>query len=165
MISSFDIHSNFYDSDPQFKAVFKSEIEAKVPSSHMWAIMLYVHPDSKYFTLDTKSKESLIKKDYLDDPSFDFSSYQDTISKIETFLLTKPQRLLRSWELKLEERDAFISSVPYDASTFDLLDKMMEKSHKMWKQYKEIYDDFLKEEESRTQGDVQESLIETLSQS
>lgn len=164
MSISFELQSDFYSTDPQFPTIFKEEYDSKVPSKHMWALMLYVHPDSKYFTLDTKSKQSLIKSDYLQDPSFDFSTLSSTIIKIENFLLTKPQRLLRSWEIKLEERDLFISNLPYDASTYDLLDKMMEKSHKMWKQYKEIYDDFLKGEESRTQGDVQESLIETLSQ-
>lgn len=160
---SFDLQANFYDTDPQLPVIFREELERGVPSEHMWALMLYVHPDSQYFTLDTPSKQMFIKKDYLDDSSFDFTEYESTITKIENFLLTKPQRLLRSWEIKLEERDAFISNLPYDASTYDLLDKMLEKSYKMWKQFKEIYDAFLKEDEARTQGDVQESLIETLS--
>lgn len=160
---SFDLHSNFYDTDPQFPLIFKEELAENVPSKHMWALLLYTHPDSQYFNLDTKSKENLIRTDFLEDSSFDFTTYEATIAKIENFLLTKPQRLLRSWELKLEEREDFLKNIPYDATTFDMIDKMLEKSYKMWKQYKEIYDAFLKEEESRTQGDVQESLIETLS--
>lgn len=159
LINSFDILSDFY-SDAQLRTIFHEEYDSKVPSQHMWALLLYAHPESKYYSQEPSTRLSLIRKDYLNDSSFTIEPYSSTIEKIENFLLTKPQRLLASWEQKLEERDLFIKSLPYDASTFEMLDKMMASSYKMWQNYKDIYDLFLKEKESKIHGSVVESLSE-----
>lgn len=132
LINNFDIFSDFY-SDSQIKAIFREEYEAKVPSHHMWALILYAHPDSKYSGQKDADKKALIEKDYLG-PFKDPIKWEDrakTLEKIISFLLTKPKRLLKGWEIKLEERDTFIASIPYNAETYELLDKMMGNTAKI----------------------------------
>lgn len=67
LVNNFDIFSDFY-SDPQLKLVFNQELKDGVSSQTMWALMLYVHPDSKYASQDDTTRKSLIEKDYLKVP-------------------------------------------------------------------------------------------------
>lgn len=120
--------------------------------------MLYIHPDSKYYSLDDKSRTDLISSDFLS--GFDPGKYTSTIERTKLFLLTKSQRSLVNWEQKLEERDAFIANIPYSESTYELLDKMMASTSKMWDQYLSILKKVSQEEESSSLGDVELSLSE-----
>ena len=155
---NFDLSSDFYAQDPQFPIIFEGEYNT-VPSKIMWALMLYSHPSSKYYTLDPKSRIELIAKDYLKGP-FDPTQYQETLDKIDRFLMTRAERLLTSWETKLEERNDFIKSKPYNDENYAMLDSIMDKTFNMWQNYRQIYDVFLKENESKTHGNIQESLTE-----
>lgn len=58
----------------------------------MWAVMLYIHPESKYSSLDDKSRINLIASDYL--PGFDPINYSNAIETTKLFLLSKAQRSL-----------------------------------------------------------------------
>ena len=91
--NSFDIYSDFY-SDPEIRLAFKEEYDLNIPSTTMWALVLYVHPRSKFSELDPATKEALIKKDYLEDPDFDFNSYLSTIDKIQSYLPTTADRFI-----------------------------------------------------------------------
>jgi len=124
----------------------------------MWAAMLYIHPDSKYYSLDDKSRINLIASDYYDE--FLPEKFRDTIEKTKLFLLSKAQRSLVNWEQKLEERDAFIANIPYSESTYELLDKMMASTSKMWDQYLAILKKVQSEDETHAQGDTELSLKE-----
>lgn len=158
LINNFDIESDFY-SDPQLELIFQQEKVNGITSKEMWALMLYFHPKSKYAGLDHTSKLELISTDYLKQP-LKLDSYKDTIKKIETFLLTKVEYLLSNWERKLEERDEFIHSKPYDEDTYEMLDKMMASTAKMWEQYLSIRKKAIQEEEAQTEGDSELSLSE-----
>lgn len=69
LLNSFDITQDFFTSNPQLKILFKSEI--KLPSSHIWALFLFAHPDSKLFEESPQDRQALIYKDYLaEDPKF-----------------------------------------------------------------------------------------------
>lgn len=152
---NFDVFSDFY-SDPQLKAIFADEYES-VSSTIMWALMLYSHPDSKYASQNDSTRKALIEKDYLKAPLL-WDTYNETVNKIKSFLLTKPQRLLDGWEQKLEERDAFIHSLPYNEDTYEMLDKMMANTAKMWDQYFAILKKASSEVDSQSQGDLELSL-------
>lgn len=158
LIDSFDIYEDFY-SDSQLRTIFATEA-ATIPSKHMWALLLYYHPKSKYYELSPQTKAQLIATDYLEVPSFDFDAYPTTVEKINRHILTRPQRFLTQWDAKLEERYQFIALTPYNMENLEILDKMMAASHKLWKEYKEIRDAFLKEDETKTHGAVVESLSE-----
>lgn len=161
MLTDFDIFSDFY-SDPQVKVLFSEEFSRPISSPIMWALLLYCHPKSKFYALDRKTKASIIATDFLNIPSFSFEEYEDVMRKMlsSPLITSKPQRMLANWERKLEERDEFMASQPYNESSYDMLDKMMKETHKMWQNYKITYDDFLKEEDIKTQGSIQESLSE-----
>ena len=158
LVNSFDIFENFY-SDSQLKTIFNEEYANKVPSSHMWALVLYSHPESKYYSQLPHSRRLLIEQDYLKH-TLKWDEYSETLSKMEDFLLTKPQRLLKGWESKLEERDQFIAALPYNAETYEMLDKMMSSTAKMWDQYFSILKKVSQETDSTSQGDIELSLSE-----
>ena len=155
---NFDIFEDFWV-DSQMKAIFRKEFELKVPSSHMWALMLYTHPDSKFYNLSPSTRKLLIEEDYLRS-KLDWEFYSPTIEVINKFILTPAERLLSSWNTKLSEREEFIASIPYSASTYEMLDKMMKDTYSMKKQYSEILKDFSREKSSKTHGDIEESLSE-----
>ncbi len=71
LLNSFDIHQDFFSTNPQLKIIFKEEVKNKVPSSHYWALFLFAHPDSKFFNESTEDRKNLIFSDYLrKDPKF-----------------------------------------------------------------------------------------------
>lgn len=160
MIDSFDITTDFY-SDPQTKLLFKKEYDSKIPSKHMWALALLVHPKSKFSDLDTDTAKTLIYKDYLNsDPKFKWDDYKDVTSKIIEYLPTAPERFLATWKKKLSEINSFLNSKPYDENTYEMLSKIMKEFHPMMKQYREIEKEYQKETELSTRGGVEESLSE-----
>lgn len=123
------IDTDFW-SDAELKTIFYDEYISKVSSKIMWSLLLVYHPNSIYSTLDTKSAKELVEKDYLK-KSLEWDKYTTTVDKIQKFLLSKSKRLLLSWEEKLEERDRFMHSMPYNADTFELQDKMLAATSKL----------------------------------
>ncbi len=111
-----------------------------------------------YYSLDHESKLALIELDFLPDFSSLWESRPETRAKISKFLLSKPERLLDGWEKKLEERDEFMHSRPYNEDTFEMLDKMMALTDKMWSAYLKIQKAVTSEGESQTVGDTELSL-------
>ncbi len=81
------------------------------------------------------------------------------VEKFKDKLLTKAQRFLLSWERKLEEREGFLDETPYNASNFEMLEKIMGNSDKLWKAYQQCEKDVL-EESSQTMGQQLESFLE-----
>lgn len=75
--------------------------------------------------------------------------------------LTRPKRALGNWLHKLEERDDFITSTPYNTETFEMLDKLLAATDKMWKQYFSILEEVEKEDSSSSFGGAQDSLLES----
>ena len=153
-----DIHSDFY-SDPQIKLIHKDELKRKIPSKVMWALILNCHPKSKFFELDTTTRQNLIKKDYLNDDKFNFEDYSDVTNKILSNLPNTASRFLFTWNTKLNEINDFLASVQYNENTYEMISKIMKDLHPMMKQYKEIYKEF-QTQESTTLGNVEESLSE-----
>lgn len=160
LLNNFDLDADFWTSNPELKVMFRSFYDAEVPSSHMWAVALYTHPKSKLFNESPATRRQIIAKDYLQDENFDFSQLEPLIAEFKKSLLTKAERLLSNWEMKLHERDELISSIPYSAETFEMLDKMIDKTPKMWQQYNAILEALEKENATRTEGNLEESLTE-----
>jgi hypothetical protein len=158
LLTNFDPYQDFFSSNPQLKVLFSKHLST--PSSHMWALFLFAHPDSKFFNESPEDRKSLIYKDYLkEDPTFDWDEYSPLIEVLNTYVLTKAQRALMRWEQALHERDDFMASIPYTVDTFELKDKMMAATPKLWDQYESILERLTKEQSS-THGDQEESLSE-----
>ena len=161
LLNSFDIHQDFFSTNPQLTILFKDQVKSKVPSKHLWALFLYAHPDSKYFNESPEDRRNLIFNDYLlKDKSFGWDKYEDVLEKIETSVLSKAERALMRWEKTLHERDDFMASIPYDLDHFEDKDKMLANSPKLWIQYESILDRLTKEKTHATHGDQEESLSE-----
>lgn len=163
LLTNFDPFEDFFSINPQLKIIFKEEYEEQVPSSHMWALFLFAHPESKFFDESPTTRKSLIFKDYLkSDPTFSWDTYEPILKKIEEKCLSKAQRALMRWEKALHERDDFFASIPYSESTYELKDKMLSNTPKLWDQYESVQVLLAKEQASKTHGDVEESFLEKL---
>ncbi len=160
ILDNFDVDTNIWELHPQMKILFKEEYDKEFPSKVMWALLLDAHPKSYFADLDPINRRNLISQDYLNNDSFDWMSYADTSTKMGKALLTKPERLLKNWEDKLEERDAFISATPYNAENLDMLEKAMKETWKMWENYEKVLESFRKQEDESAMGGAQESLSE-----
>lgn len=150
--------SNPYN-NPELRIIFNEEFENEVPYQVIQAIYLIFHPKSEFYSLPLKDKIKLVEDDFLK-TSFNLEDNLHTIEKFKKFILTKAQRSLSNWEDKLEERDAFMASIKYDDSSYEMLDKMMMQTSKMWDQYQSILKTFTQENESQVRGDVEKSLVE-----
>lgn len=157
ILDLFNSGKDFYTEE--LKILFKEEYEKKIPSQYMWAFILDVHPGSIFSHLSPKVRREILSKDLIGS-NIEWDSYSEVIDKIKRIFLSKVQRLLVNWETKLEERDYFLNSTPYNADNFDLLEKAMKETHKMWQNYQTILKDFKKEEEAAAFGGGEDSLSE-----
>lgn len=152
-----EIWSDFWT--PQNILKYKEEYDSGTSSKIMWALHLMYHPESDYYELPLKVKQELISTDYLDGEPFDPSAFKNVLDKIIKYNFTKSQASMLAWETKLEERDAFMATQPYDFNTYDALDKMLGQTYKLWGQYFSIKKQ-LENDEGRTSGDIEESLAD-----
>lgn len=166
-LDSYDIYSNFWKLNPQLKLIYQDVYESdkskdKEKSSNlMWCIVLYTDntENNKYINLSQKERLTLINKEL--NPEFNPEENKDLIKTYESLFLTKVQKSLRNLELKLEERDEFIASHKYDENTYEMLDKMLAASDKLYKLLAAAIAEFEKEEIAETvKGGVIESATE-----
>lgn len=69
LLSNFDPTQDFWATNPQAQILFAAYYP-HTPSSHMWAALLFAHPESKLFNESPTSRRILIAQDYLKDPDF-----------------------------------------------------------------------------------------------
>lgn len=170
MLIKFDTKANFWEMYPQFKVGFnefykQDKSKGKIESSSiMWAIALYVHPDSIYAPVNPTERLDIIVKDYLiNNLEFDPVIYKKEFNLFKKLLMTKKERYLHEWEKKLDERDEFLSSVGYNEDTAEFLDKLMLNSKRLHEQYDKALEEFQKEKVDTTgKGGAEESLRERL---
>lgn len=160
ILHDFDIDVDVWEAHSQLKIILREEYEQEMPSKVLWALILDTHPKSDFAELEPVERRNLISQDYLQDDKFTWEAYKDTIAKLKKTLLTRVERLLKNWEDKLEERDAFIHHTPYNAETMDMLEKAMKETYKMWDNYDKVIKAFQKQEEDTSLGGAQESLAE-----
>jgi hypothetical protein len=156
MLSSFDITQDFHSTNPHIR-VLLPQTEG-MPSSHIWGLFLFAHPDSKLFNETPTTRKQLVTE-FLKDPTFSFEDYLPLLEDISNKVLTKAQRSLMIWEEKLHEREALMASVKYDLNNFEVVDKLITGTSKLWDQYDNIKKALMKEE-AKTFGDQEESASE-----
>lgn len=160
ILDSFDIHRDFFEANPSLKILF-----ADVPSAIMWAIALLHHPQSKFRNASYPDRKKLIEQDYLKPLSLevdlDDPELLPVVEKFSKYALTKKQQFLNNWERKLEEREEFIGKIEYNANTYELLDKMMSQTQKLWQQYFQCLKDVNEEASTYITGGAMESLLES----
>lgn len=160
ILQSFDYMSDidFFQANPQLEVAF-SYMKDKYPETYskiMWSIALDRHPKSIYRNLDSQERRNFIEKEYTGF-KVEWDKEEDTVDLFTKLALTKKEQFLVAWEDKMEERQLFMTSMPYNETTYELLDKMLSSTDKMWKQYLSCLKDVSDEDQEKTQGNFMES--------
>lgn len=147
LVSNFSIKDNFWDCNPNMKIVngFKQLYDEdgskkKTNSSRIvWAIALLLdkNKDNPYRNLSEVDKRVVIIEDFLEDKSFDFTTYSDLILTYENLCLDTIERMILQMERKLEERDIFINSLKYGMDNATSIDSLILNTKKL----KDLYYD------------------------
>jgi len=163
---------SYWDIDPQLKGIapFKSlysddKSKKKVNSSQiMWAIAFFIHPESRLDKFSSVEKWEVIEEDIITFKEYKREMLTRPIKMYKKMFLTQAQRSLVNWRDKLEERDAYLISIPYnqlELSEAEKLDKLLAGTPKLYQQYEAILDSIQEEEsKGRTKGGRAESASE-----
>ena len=110
-----------------------------------------------------------VEKNYLSrnrQNKFQWDLYKNEIEIILDLTLSKAQRILKRWERQLEERAVYLDTIKYSTETptdlIELKEKLMKETSKLWDQYQRCLKT-VEDEQSRTIGDLQESLLDQMS--
>jgi len=168
-ISNFNPDSNFWEENPQVKYISpfrefykKDRTKTKDKSSQiMWAIGMYLEPvRSKLYRMDEELRAKTINENYLEGKD-DFFKYQELLDAYHDYLMTPIKRNFKAWGDKLSTRMRFIEDTEYNEDTYEMLDKMMERTEKMMNQYKKLEEAFLEEElQTKMKGGIAKSAAE-----
>lgn len=189
LVSIYDPEAIFWDLNPQWKSfgiikdLYKKDRSARKNKSSMvmWVISGLEDPQSNYSGMpddedSRQGKYQSISADLMGDPTW-WNKNKDTMQAYldlyTNTLYTPALRSLRAWEAKLKERDRVFADTEYligitDAngklvgSNVEILDKMFERTTKIWDQYFKIQE--LLEGEgagSNVKGGSMESLGDT----
>jgi hypothetical protein len=163
---------SYWDIDPQLKVIapFKSlysndKSKKKVNSSQMmWAVAFFTHPQSRLDKFSTVEKWEVIEEDIITFKEYNRKELTVPIKMYKKMFLTQAQRSLFNWREKLEERDAYLISIPYkelELTEAEKLDKLLAGTPKLYQQYEAILDSIQEEEsKGRTKGGRAESASE-----
>lgn len=163
-----NLEANFWEINPFFIIPFskiynEDKSKNKADSSKlMWTITLLKHHDSPLSDLPEELKWKEIYSWWLTD-KLDLSPYEEdgTIERFISLTVKWGHYYLNQWRKKLEERDEFINSTPYNASSYELLEKLLGNSKKIWDQYLMAEKEAEKDtNEGSVKGDIQESATE-----
>ena len=151
-IQIIDPTRSFWDLHPHLAPMFPSRPSSTV----MWALTLIYHPESPYADFTFSTKRDIVFKEY----NTSDEELSPIIQQFKSAILTKPQKFLIEWEEKLEERQAYLHSLPYNSENIDSLDKAMANSEKLWKVYLNAKKEVDQEISATAQGGVIESAQE-----
>lgn len=177
------VHPVFKTAGP-FKDLYtKDKSRNKAVSSKLaWAIKLIWNRKSDFYNLPEAgpdNKIDLVFDDFYGDVSY-YTKNRDKIEELRDFYLITTEsvakRTLRGIEAKLLERDRFIRNTPYEpelaedemtydvnewAKRIDTIDKMMERTEKIYNLYDKARRVVEQEEQQTTMGGAQESLTDS----
>jgi hypothetical protein len=150
---------------PPFKELYDlDKSKGKKDSSlKMWAIAFYCHPDSRIINYPEKEKRGLIETDIVGD-KIEWNKLEGFIKDYKNLYLTQAKRSLVNWKIKLEERDDYLMSIPYNTLPLEdaaKLDKLLADTPKLFKQYEDIKE-LIQEEDAKVinKAGIQESAAE-----
>jgi hypothetical protein len=149
----------------QFNSLYtKDTTKNKEKSSKlMWAIYFAYNPESKFFNIPDKL--SILAKDLLKEPKFNWESCKDVVALYKSSVLTDAERALVTWGEIITMRDESLKTLYKaaieDSDTDELvkLDKMLANTPKLFEDYKKIKKDY-EEEKVTKKGKHNKSLTE-----
>lgn len=176
------VHPVFKTAGPFKELYTKDKSRNKENSSRLaWAIKLIWNRKSDFYNLPEVGEDNkidLVFEDFYGDVSY-YVKNRDKVEALKDFYLltteTVAKRTLRGIEDKLLERDRFIRNTPYEqelvdgeypmdvnewAKRIDTIDKMMERTEKIYNLYEKARRVVEQEEQQVTMGGAQESLTD-----
>jgi hypothetical protein len=91
---------------------------------------------------------------------FDKNLDAPLVERMVNITHSKAKKLLRMWENKLEERQYFINTTPYDKTSYEMLEKIIPPTAKMWQEYYRLKKESEEENEQSVHGGTEESFLE-----
>lgn len=171
MISTFDTDANFWSLHPDmkvirpFKDIYDDDKSKKKEDSSkmMWFIVLCYDRDSKLFKQSISEKHRIVGEDFIGDAKY-YSKWKivldAAISAYTDLQYTPMQKVMNSWNQKLQQRAKWIDGMTYEED-FERLDKAMVETKKVYDAYKVIMDDMHKEDNSgMAKGGATPSLLD-----
>lgn len=148
-----------------FNKLYNSDLtnNKEYSSQIMWAVYLYTDPDSRFARMSEDEKREEINLNYLLNDKFNWDEpiIKELINGYQDRLLTKLQKSYLRLLKKLEDRDNFISTTPYNEKNAQTLDKMFANSSAIYEQLAEIENQLNEEKKSgQIKGGRKESLSE-----
>lgn len=157
---------NFWEANPNLKYIFSDlynqdlSISKEESSKKMWFITMMYHPNSELAELYESERLDILKADYYKDLEWDEEENEPLVQKFKHTCLLKKKRFLSDWEKKLEERDVYMNSLPYNEDNFVILEKLMGNRKSLWDAYHAAIAEAEKEDGGAAFGGLVESLTE-----
>jgi hypothetical protein len=168
VIDSWDTEANFWEANPQLKAVSiysklynEDKSKSKAQSSKlMWAVAFVADFDSKFRSLSEDERKKLVAEDYLKNPEFDWSVLEEHIKGWSLFM-SPAQKQMMQWERLMNEKDQWLQTLSFDGNTADEIEKRLLSNVKLYEAYEQIMAKLSKENDAGIMmGGGQESLSE-----
>lgn len=168
LLKNFNPEMSFWEANPSVNSIpefdkLKSKVGKSKSSRILWAIafLLDKGQDNMWRNVSEKDAKILIKDEYLKMKDFKFEDYEEQMNAYKRHLMTAAERSLLAWERKMEERDDFIKSTPYDLDTLPKLDLAAAKTIDLFKNFSKIKEDLERESaDGKLRGGAQESASE-----
>jgi len=167
--NNFENSANFWKINPglmtiePFKSYIKKEGTAK-SSTMLWFIAFICDPESPFRNLPEKLRvQTLLDNKFLTEEDYKKQEH-NIIKELKTMYYslveTPAMRQLRIWNLKMDEKSAFMEITPYDEHNFEVLEKMMASNAKIYSDLEMITKKIATEDDTITRGGAQESLTD-----
>lgn len=157
------LHSDFNDLYEKDKSKDK-EASSKI----MWAIYLFVHPESNLY--NDPNKETTIVKTFLKDSKFKWENYENIIYAYKEIVLTPAEKALQNWNELMVMRDKQLKKLYKEIfeeedrslgiKIMETADKMLANTPKMFADYAKIKKDY-EEEKTHKKGKTISSLSDS----
>lgn len=160
-----DIERDFFEVYPEFKvqSIFRECYEKN--QMIIWYSIYVYGKQSPYKNLIKKEIIDILETEYFT-PGF-YAEHKDLIEQCGNVIRgleeTPIMRHLRIWNQKLNEKTEFLEGTVYNADTFTIIDTMLLNNEKLFKVYRQLREEYLKEEADggAVEGNAIESLSET----
>lgn len=169
ILNNFDTKANFWKTNPQLCITepLKSFYEAdkskdKTESSTiMWALVLVVDMDSKYFNLPILERRKIIARDYIKNKDFDFDKYKEYSDFYEKLSVTPAKRQLIEWSRIMDEKSEVLRSMKYNVTNWETIEKMLISNKTLFSEFERLSELLVREgEQGVVKGGSEESASE-----
>lgn len=160
MEEEFDISKDFWKLHPQFKNLdgfrqFYASNKGQDSSKFMWFLKYVYHPDSVVSGMRESDRIEYIEKSILEDIGF-VLEHTEEIEELgdlyKSVIDTPLDRIIRTVQTKLEQKETFLKDATYDLQTFEDLDKAINSLEKQYAILEKLVEKKNREKESSKRG-------------